>query len=49
MQAAFLRVKLRRLDEWNGRRHGVAELYRDELKGLKDLTLPFVPSWAEPV
>ena len=48
LQAAVLRVKLRHLDAWNERRKGLADLY---LKGLQvtDLTLPHVPSWAEPV
>lgn len=48
LQAAFLRVKLNKLDEWNFRRSLIAERYLDELKhtGLK---LPFVPVWANPV
>jgi dTDP-4-amino-4,6-dideoxygalactose transaminase len=75
LQAAFLRVKLRHLDEWNGRRAKVAKFYLDALKtespdtssGLRppspqrgegksetgnqqpEITLPHVPSWAEPV
>jgi dTDP-4-amino-4,6-dideoxygalactose transaminase len=32
LQAAFLRVKLRHLDEWNGRRAKVAKFYLDALK-----------------
>lgn len=48
LQAAFLRVKLRKLNEWNARRKAIAELYLDELKNL-DITLPFVPEWADPV
>jgi dTDP-4-amino-4,6-dideoxygalactose transaminase len=47
LQAAFLRVKLRHLDEFNARRRAIAALY---LEGLPDgLTLPAVPDWAEPV
>lgn len=54
LQAAFLRVKLRHLDEWNKRRSKIADFY---LAGLKSavseqgggLCLPFVPEWAEPV
>ena len=49
LQAAFLRVKLGKLDEWNGRRNGVAARYLAELRNSADLTLPFVPTWAEPV
>jgi dTDP-4-amino-4,6-dideoxygalactose transaminase len=49
LQAAFLRVKLRRLDEWNSRRRAVAERYLSELEDLAELKLPFVPKWAEPV
>jgi len=49
LQAAFLRVKLRKLDEWNGRRKVIADMYLKELACLSDLTLPYVPYWAEPV
>jgi dTDP-4-amino-4,6-dideoxygalactose transaminase len=49
LQAAFLRVKLKKLDEWNARRRKVAAHYLSELGGLPGLTLPFVPDWAEPV
>ncbi|WP_397392254.1 DegT/DnrJ/EryC1/StrS family aminotransferase [Polynucleobacter sp.] len=48
LQAAFLRVKLRKLDEWNSRRKVIAKLYLDGLKDL-GMTLPFVPEWADPV
>lgn len=48
LQAAFLRVKLRRLNEWNGRRKKIAEQYLSKFEGL-GLTLPFVPDWASPV
>lgn len=48
IQAALLRVKLKVLDDWNGRRKAIAALY---LKGLagKGLALPHVPEWADPV
>jgi dTDP-4-amino-4,6-dideoxygalactose transaminase len=50
LQSAFLRVRLRQLDEWNARRRRLAERYLDELSGLgPELSLPGVPSWAGPV
>jgi len=49
LQAAFLRVKLKYLDEWNQRRKVVAGRYLKELANLPDLTLPFVPDWCEPI
>lgn len=48
IQAAFLRVKLRRLDEWNSRRKKVAADYLDRLSG-ELFVLPYVPAWADPV
>jgi dTDP-4-amino-4,6-dideoxygalactose transaminase len=42
MQAAFLRVKLSRLDEWNERRNSIADRYHNELAGLPGLKLPVV-------
>jgi len=49
LQAAFLRVKLRYLDDWNERRRKIANFYLEELSSVDDLTLPQVPSWVEPV
>lgn len=49
LQAAFLRAKLKKLDEWNQRRKVIAERYQKALPKTDDLTLPFVPSWADPV
>ena len=49
LQAAFLSVKLKKLDEWNARRRGVAASYLAELSQVPNLALPFVPEWAEPV
>jgi dTDP-4-amino-4,6-dideoxygalactose transaminase len=48
LQAAFLRVKLHRLDEWNERRRALASRYLEGLQGTA-ITLPHVPSWADPV
>jgi dTDP-4-amino-4,6-dideoxygalactose transaminase len=47
LQAAFLRVKLRRLDEFNERRRAAAARYLERLEG--DVVLPVVPEWVEPV
>jgi dTDP-4-amino-4,6-dideoxygalactose transaminase len=49
LQAALLRVKLTKLDDWNNRRRQVATQYMRELSGQLKLTLPYVPEWAEPV
>ena len=48
LQAAILRVKLAKLDEWNARRMVVALHYQHGLANC-GLTLPHVPDWAEPV
>ena len=42
VQAAFLRVKLKRLAAWNARRAEVAAIYLDALKGIEGLTPPTV-------
>lgn len=47
LQAAFLRVKLKRLDEWNDRRRGLAVEYLHAL-GNAWSGLPYVPDWASP-
>jgi len=49
LQSAFLRVKLRRLDEWNQRRAKQAAAYLNGLRGVPNLILPETPGWAEPV
>lgn len=48
MQAAFLRVKLSRLNEWNSRRRKIA-LHYSTLLNHSELIPPVVPDWAEPV
>lgn len=50
LQAAFLRVKLLKLDEWNKRRSSIAEQYLSQLSAFSsELSLPFVPEWSSPV
>jgi dTDP-3-amino-3,4,6-trideoxy-alpha-D-glucose transaminase len=49
LQAAALRIKLRRLDEWNERRRTVAVRYLERLAGVERLVTPATPKWAEPV
>jgi len=49
LQAALLRVKLKKLDEWNSRRQYIINYYLQELSSIDHLTLPIVPEWAEPV
>lgn len=48
LQAAFLREKLKKLDEWNNRRKIIAAEYLYQLKNC-NLILPYVPKWADPV
>ena len=47
-QAAVLRLKLARLDQWNGRRREIAAMYSEALSGT-GLGLPVEPSFAESV
>jgi len=48
LQAALLRVKLTKLDEWNARRKVVAKQYLKDLSDIDTLELPFVPEWTDP-
>jgi len=48
MQAAFLQIKLQRLDAGNSRRRDIANTYTSALQGC-GLVLPEVPEWADPV
>lgn len=47
LQAAFLKVKLQKLNEWNARRSVIADYYLRSLQHPK-ITLPYVPEWANP-
>jgi dTDP-4-amino-4,6-dideoxygalactose transaminase len=49
LHAAFLRVKLQKLDEWNERRKRIADIYLKGLTDIENLTLPYVPDWVDPV
>lgn len=49
LQAAFLRVKLKKLDAWNTRRREIADRYLEALGEIPDLRLPQTENWAEPV
>jgi dTDP-4-amino-4,6-dideoxygalactose transaminase len=47
IQAAVLRVKLKYLENWTGRRRAIAQIYSSNLKKA-DVVLPYVPAWSEP-
>jgi dTDP-4-amino-4,6-dideoxygalactose transaminase len=49
LQAALLRVKLAKLDQWNRQRRQIAAEYSSGLQQVKDLVLPYAPDWADPV
>jgi dTDP-4-amino-4,6-dideoxygalactose transaminase len=49
LQAAFLRVKLGCLEEWNNRRRQAARYYLENLQGIPDLILPEVETGSDPV
>lgn len=49
LQAAFLRVRLTVLDEWNTRRKQLAEAYLTALADVPGIKLPAPPAWADPV
>ncbi len=51
LTAAFLRIKLRKLDEWNSRRKKIAGIYFNESEignRKSEMILPPVPEWADP-
>jgi len=43
IQAAFLRVKLRHLDDWNAQRRAAAARYGELLSGITEVSPPFEP------
>jgi dTDP-4-amino-4,6-dideoxygalactose transaminase len=47
LQASFLRIKLKHLDEWNAARRNAATIYNKTLQGVGDLVLPTVAPYAE--
>lgn len=49
LQAAFLRVKLRHLEEWNKRRREIAEFYLETLANVPDILLPQVYKQSRPI
>ncbi|MEW6730761.1 MAG: DegT/DnrJ/EryC1/StrS family aminotransferase [Acidobacteriota bacterium] len=44
IQAAALRVKLRRLDQWTQRRHQLAAHYNEGLSSIAEVQIPFIPA-----
>lgn len=49
LQAAFLLIKLNKLDQWNNRRKEIARHYLDGLAGSNCIKLPYTPDYADPV
>ena len=49
LQAAFLQVKLKYLDEWNERRVKIAGYYSEHLSNIPGLVIPYVPVGMKPV
>jgi dTDP-4-amino-4,6-dideoxygalactose transaminase len=48
LQAAFLRVRMRCLKEWNARRANIAQVYLQSLREVPGCILPHTPPSAEP-
>ena len=49
IQAAFLRIKLRRLDAWNESRRAAAARYNDALADVPDIVIPHEPDYSRGV
>lgn len=49
LQAAFLRIKLKKLSEWNKMRHEAAKVYNSTLKSVESLIIPKLLSSEENV
>jgi dTDP-4-amino-4,6-dideoxygalactose transaminase len=49
IQAAFLRIKLRRLTMWNDDRRRIAKRYDELLTGVAGVTVPTEPDWSRSV
>jgi len=49
LQAAFLRVKLPKLDQWNAQRQQIAQLYLQHLTTQQNLVLPTIAEATSPV
>jgi dTDP-4-amino-4,6-dideoxygalactose transaminase len=47
LQCAILDIKLKKLDEWNGRRRQVAKWYQERLAGNEKIIPPAVPAGRE--
>lgn len=49
IQAGFLRVKLKRLSEWNEKRRQNASRYNEILKSVDHIVTPYEPGWTKAV
>ena len=49
IQAAFLRIKLRRLTEWTAQRRAAAQRYAELLADVPNVTLPYEPPYSRAV
>lgn len=49
IQAAFLRVKLHHLDDWNNRRTKIALFYSSRLADLPQVTMPVITDWSQSI